>query len=166
MRNDWLDYPLSVFKNGINSAAGSVFLATVAVSFATSTAYHQQFYPENFEQVLDGILRDLLPCMFWGGTLLLGSVLFPLCWPFLVGFFVGFIKLLRFDGHPFWMFWLMTACQFFLVVIEAWRLGDSRIGWKSLGIGLLVLGIPFLATLGLFYALARRRRKRDQSANA
>ena len=155
MKDDWLDYPLSMFKSGIARAAGSVFLAALAVSFGTVAAFNQSAHS-----------GDAVILVFFGGGLLVSSIIFPFCWPFLVGFFIGVFRLMRFEGHPFWMFWLMTTCQFFIAVIESWRWGDSTITWEGFGVGLLILGVPFLITLGLFYALERRRRRLDESADA
>ncbi|MCX6900731.1 MAG: hypothetical protein NT105_18790 [Verrucomicrobia bacterium] len=164
MRNDWLDYPLSVFISGINSVVGSLLLGVLAVACGTGAAFIQEMHPESIAQVLREIPQALLGLTVGGGFLLVLSIIFPFCWPFLLGFFVGLFRLMRFDGHPFWMFWLMTACQFFIAVIEFWRTGDSMIGWKGFSFGLLILGGAFLISLGLFYALARRRRRLDQSA--
>lgn len=170
-KNDWLDYPLSAIVGAFRTSVGSIFLSIAAIALGTLAAMFEEHRLENLVEELgklgllaamQTLVEGILSIGFTGVLLLAFSILFPLSWPFLVGVFVGLYRLLHCDGHPFWMFWLMTTCQFFVIVTVGWRSEWPKFDWTQVGIGALTIVGLFLGTVLICYAIAWCRRRSDR----
>lgn len=170
-KNDWLDYPLSAIVGAFRTSVGSIFLSLAAIALGTLAAMFEEHRLENLVEELSksGVLtamqtlvEGVLLTGCAGFLLLVYSILLPFSWPFLVGVFIGLFKLLRCDGHPFWMFWLITTCQFFVIVTVGWRSDSSEFAWTQVGIGALTIVGLFLGTVLVCYVIAWCRRRSDR----
>ncbi|MBI5819508.1 MAG: hypothetical protein HZA88_11030 [Verrucomicrobia bacterium] len=170
-KNDWLDYPLSVIVGAFRTSVGSFCLSFAAIALGTFVPMIGELRLGNLVEELSrsGVLtaiqtlvKEVLLTGCAGLLLLVYSILFPLSWPFLVGVFIGLFRLLRCDGHPFWVFWLMTTCQFFVIATVGRRSDSSEFAWTQVGIGVLTMVGLFLSTVLICYVIAWCRRKSDR----
>ncbi|MFA5189989.1 MAG: hypothetical protein WC740_04640 [Verrucomicrobiia bacterium] len=162
-----MDYPLSVIVGAFRTSVGSIFLFLAAIALGTLVAMLGELRFGNLVEELSesGVLtamqtlfKGILAIGVMGVFLLVCSILFPLSWPFLVGVFVGLFRLVWCDGHPFWMFWLMTTCQFFVITTVGGRSNLFDVTWTQVGIGALTIVGLFLGTVLVCYVIAWCRR--------
>jgi hypothetical protein len=173
-KNDWLDYPLSVIVGAFRTSVGSLCLSFAAIALGTFVPMIGELRLGNLVEELSksGVLtamqtlvEGILLTGCAGFLLLVYSILIPFSWPFLMGVFVGLFRLLRCDGHPFWMFWLMTTCQFFAIATIGWRSDSSEFAWTQVGIGALIIVGLFLGTVLVCFVIAWCRRSSDRRSS-